>query len=368
MKKRTYETIDFTTMTNQSTMTKQQMTNQFTPMTNRFTPLNNISPIQKKTPEKTPTTEITNGPTTINWSRSPIIIKHPRIMEQASTITQWKLIFPYLSEKGLPLGELQMIFPNSEVKNGSLFIKGIQGITPAARFFSNGSLTCASCSHISNVQRGNEIIQIMKDNEYTFTVEYKGDKASTYNGNLFISVNGSSNTTNSKLVKRYPGNPTKKKRKNANDGFKVEKTIRLDELSDILNKKTGWNVTFNPELQNCLTIAMPNYSVKWTEKNHYKFSSTFNAKVFTLLLCMKKKRLNNHPGLVPEIVKKIIYYLAMSEQCDQIKGGESHKQGSLRIFGSGSVTGLGIKNCELLQDVVEKIHTIIIEHKEQLLN
>ena len=55
-------------------------------------------------------------------------------MEQASTITQWKLQFPAFPDKKLPLYKLQEIFPNSNVKNGSLFIKGIQGITPAARY------------------------------------------------------------------------------------------------------------------------------------------------------------------------------------------------------------------------------------------
>ena len=281
-----------------------------------------------------------------------------RIMEQASTITQWKLSFPYMSNKGLPLLDIQKLFPNSEVKNGSLFIKGIQGITPASRIFSNGSLTCASCSHYSNIQRGKEIIKIMKKEGYSFQIDYKGDRASTYNGNLFISLKNPS----IKRSKEYRGkNSSGKKRRKSNTT--VEKNLRLDVLATLINRKTKWNVNFNPELQNCLTLSLPKYRVKWSEENHYKFSSNFNARVVTFLLCMN--RLNS---VNKDIIKRIISLLANMEQDDQIGKGESHKQGSLRIFGSGSVTGLGIKNCELLQDVVERIDGLIKDNSDSLIH
>jgi hypothetical protein len=302
-----------------------------------------ISPVSQSSP-KTPSTEI-------NWS-SRTIIKHPRIMEQASTITQWKLLF--ITPKDLCLENLQKLFPESEVKSGSLFIKGIQGITPAARIFSNGTLTCASCSHLSNIQRGNEVIETLNGKGYSFKVDYKGDRASTYNGNLFTNLNNSS-------IKRSKDITPKKRRKTNSPS---EKSLRLEMLANAINRKTRWNVNFNPELQNCLTIALPRYMVKWSEKYHYKFSSNFNARVVTFLLCMNRLKMI----LDKNVLKTIISFMAKMEQYDQIGKGESQKQGSLRIFSSGSVTGLGIKNCELLQDVVEKIDEIVKENSDILLH
>ena len=62
-------------------------------------------------------------------------------------------------------------------------------------------------------------------------------------------------------------------------------------------------------------------------------------------------------------IEKVIGWVAKKEQFEQIGRGETEKQGSLRIFVTGKVTGLGIKNCEMLQDVVESIDVLIKQNE-----
>ena len=325
-----------------------------------ITPLNS-SEKRKRIPKTpiTPTTEI-------NWeSPQATSIKNPRIMEQASTITQWTFTnFLVNGEKSdMPLESLKTMFHDSQIKNGCLFINGIKGITPAARIFPSGSLTCASCSHLSNVQRGNEIIRILKL-RYQFNTEYKGDKASTYKGDFFkkdVHLQSRGVRRRNRMLK---GNNTSSKKR-----MKQGHNLRLDTLKDIIYKETGWNTNFNAELQNCLTIALPKYVVPWSEKNHYKFSDNFNARIVTFLLCAKKLNLipTNEDG-GKKIIHDIVKWVAISEQYEYLECGEKEKQGSLRIFNTGTITALGVKNCELLQDVVERIDKMIQDNESKVVH
>ena len=204
----------------------------------------------------------------------------------------------------------------------------------------------------------------MLRSKYKFTSEYKGDKASTYKGDFFLkdvhlqsrSVRRRNNVHNGK-------NNFKKKRKT---GMKPGNNLCLDILKDIIHKETKWNVNFNAELQNCLTLPIPKYSVPWSENSHYKFSDNFNARIVTFLLCLKKKNLIPTSEKNNRITHNIVRWVAIAEQYEHMGIGEIEKQGSLRIFNSGSVTALGVKNCEMLQDVVEKIDKMIKDNKNKV--
>ena len=296
----------------------------------------------------TPLTEIN-----WNWSSKPMVNIH-RIMEQASTVTLWSLSIK------LPLREIQTLFEKSEVKKGSLFIEGTKDsnpIKPASRIFSSGTFTCASCCHYANVERGNEIIQILRRNGYVFESEFKGDCASTYNGSFFT-----------KGIKAE-----KKKRKTTTT---TGNKLRLDILFKIIKSKTKLdNVNYNSELQNCLTIVLPtNIEIPWSTEGHYKFSDTFNARVKTFMHIRhlknkaQSKQSQSKLPYTMDAMKCLFKWIAYTEQLHQKEQGDPEKQGSLRIFSTGKICALGVKNCELVQDVVENIDRLIKKYNTDIIH
>ena len=309
------------------------------------------SNFQKPQGSGTPSTD------TINWALSTKK-KSKRFMEQASTVTQWKL-----SSHNLPLENINTLFKKSEIKKGSLFIEGVNKTVPAARIFSSGTLTCASCSHDLNVARGNEIIGILMNNGYDLKPIYKGDCASTYNGHFFIKCEKSD----------------KKKRKTASNV-----TIKLANLRSILLENTKLVTSYNPELQNCLVVSLPrNININWSKEHHYRFSDSFHDSSKTLLLVnlrLFKNRIQNNKRMLQlssdelneaytnsvEAVLILIEWLAVAQQNYQKTQGETEKQGTLRIYNTGSVTALGVKNCELVQTIVEEIDILIKENINEL--
>lgn len=329
----------------------------FEPLTPQNTNLKRLRNNGHVTPNSKLSNAITGTPTTetINWTLAAKR-KTKRFMEQASTVTQWKL------SNSLSLENIHQLFENSEIKKGSLFIKGINNSVPAARIFSSGTLTCASCSHLLNVNRGNEIIDILRRNGHTITPIYKGDCASTYNGHFFL-----------KGVKS-----DRKKRKTSSGA-----TIKLWNLRNLLSAQTQLFSSYNPELQNCLVVSLPNnVIIDWSKENHYQFSDSFHEIVKNLLLVnlrLFKENLKNREYLsmtsdelnlaytnTVDATFTLIKYLALVEQNSQKEQGEFDKQGTLRIYNTGSVTALGVKNCELLQNIVEKIDVLIKENIDEL--
>lgn len=315
------------------------------------TPKNFSSPSNfLNSPNGTPSTE------TINWTLTTKK-KSKRFMEQASTVTQWKL------SHALNLDNICVLFRNSEIKKGSLFIKGVNKSVPAARIFSSGTLTCASCSHILNLHRGNEIIHILQDAGYDIKPIYKGDCASTYNGHFFMK-----------------GIKSDRKKRKMLSGV----TIKLSNLRTLLSDNTNLVSSYNPELQNCLVVFLPkNISIDWSKENHYRFSDSFHEIVKTLLLVnlrLFKQRLSKCEYLsslsindlnqeytnTVEAMYVLIGWIAIAEQNYQKEQGEIDKQGTLRIYNTGSVTALGVKNCELLQTIVEDIDKLIKNNMTEL--
>jgi TATA-box binding protein (TBP) (component of TFIID and TFIIIB) len=313
---------------------------------------------QTQTPNTIFLSPLTGTPSTetINWTLTAKR-KSKRFMEQASTVTQWKL------SHSLKLESIQNLFQNSEIKKGSLFIKGTNNSVPAARIFSSGTLTCASCSHSLNIKRGNEIIYILKQHGHKITPVYKGDCASTYNGHFFMK-----------------GIKSDRKKRKTSSGV----TIKLSNLRTLLSNNTQLFSSYNPELQNCLVVSLPNnVMIDWSKENHYQFSDSFHEIVKTLLLVNRRlfqekiktsqylsnlssADLNLEYTNSVDATLVLIKWLALSEQKTQMEQGEFEKQGTLRIYNTGSVTALGVKNCELLQNMVERIDKLIKDNIDEL--